>query len=169
MLVITGTIAAVAVPRIGDFHTRARVQSLAESVRRANMKIVDEWAAEGEFPDTPDAAWFAQGEPQHTLLAGESGVEVVDDRSKEHPDPLIWASGADPWWYNAANGLFRARVPAQASQGATLALYNYVNGTNVLVQAGGEKGSSLLDPADLDGSLGIDGDGEGDLMRVIRK
>jgi hypothetical protein len=45
--------------------------------------------------------------------------------------PIDKTTANHPFWYNPANGAFRIRVPRQATNAETLALYNRVNGTSV--------------------------------------
>lgn len=161
VIVIIGVVAAIAIPRVQGFQDRAKVRALTETVRRINMKLADEWVATGEFPPTLDLTWLSGGSPENPLLPGEVGLEIASDRHHEHPDPLVWKSGGRPWWYNPANGMFRARVPPQGSQADTVMLYNAVNGANVRVGVGGQAGSDVIDAGDSDAQLGAEGDGKG--------
>lgn len=168
VIVIIGVIAAIAIPRVQGFQDRARVNSAAETVRRVNMKIADEFVVGGEFPSSLKPQWFSAGGLDHPLLPGTTGVETVADLALEHPDPLVWKAGDEPWWYNSINGLFRARVPPQGTQQDTIVLYNFVNGANVRIGAGGQAGSDVVDPGDATNQLGADGDGKGGFAGAIK-
>ena len=78
-----------------------------------------------------ESTWFEGGPPRNPLLPGPKRprIEVEDsgDRSMRNPvTPTATDQGAG-WWYNPANGIVRARVPAQATNRATRELYELVN------------------------------------------
>jgi len=85
------------------------------------------------YPMTIDPAWFDDELPVNPLLSSaHPWLEIahLDHESLLHP-PVRAASKTSHarFWYNPANGIVRARVPRRASDGATLRLYNAVNGT----------------------------------------
>ena len=78
-----------------------------------------------------DTDWFEGGPPQNTLLTGSNRpwIEVDHTGNRSIKDPRTpFATKFDAsWWYNPANGVVRAKVPEQATNRATLELYERVN------------------------------------------
>ena len=68
--------------------------------------------------------------PQNSFNVAE--IEVVRESDAEHPAAKILnRRSAGAFWYNAADGVVRARVTWQGSTGATCDLYNRVNRSSV--------------------------------------
>lgn len=87
------------------------------------------------YPPAIDRAWFGARPPLNTLAAaGSPWIDTAPDGDAlDHPpDPVLLSQAQAGFWYNAARGAFRARVPAQSTDAETLALYNRVNGTALL-------------------------------------
>lgn len=78
-----------------------------------------------------DPAWFEGHPPQNQLLTGLDrrwiDVDGRADRSIRNPTTIFAGRSDAQWWYNPANGVIRARVPAQPTIRATQELYDRVN------------------------------------------
>ena len=78
-----------------------------------------------------ESSWFEGGPPQNLLLSGSNRpwieVDRTGNRSIKNPDSPSATKTCAGWWYNPANGVIRARVPAQATNRATSELYARVN------------------------------------------
>jgi prepilin-type N-terminal cleavage/methylation domain-containing protein len=135
VLVVLGILAAIVVPQYTGASQDAIGATLRSIIRTVQTRIDYEHhaSASGSYPDTVEAAWFAgQVLPSHPENSfGVPAIEVVDDAGEMHPDnKVLKASVAGAFWYNAADGAFRARVADQGSAAATLDFYNYVNQSN---------------------------------------
>jgi len=134
VVVILGVIGAIAVPRVSGFAARSKVSAASASVRMIQKRIIEEEAAEGRYPSAIDPDWFSAGEipPNPFEKTSPRSVQVVKaGASVTEPVNKTVGSGRSAYWYNMDNGSFRARVAAQGSTGATVALYNEVNGTTL--------------------------------------
>ena len=78
-----------------------------------------------------ESDWFEGGPPQNALLKGPNRpwieVDRTGNRSIKNPQKPSATGTSAGWWYNPANGIVRAKVPAQATNLATLELYERVN------------------------------------------
>lgn len=75
-------------------------------------------------------AWFADGVPTNQMVPGRQPWLDVAPKSDPHrhpPDPVITEPDQAGFWYNPRHGVFRARVMPQATEAATMELYNLVN------------------------------------------
>lgn len=82
------------------------------------------------FPDQVLPAWFEEGVPLNPLAPHPHpwmDVAPAEDRHDHPPDPVLRRPEQAGYWYNPARGVFRARVPQQDTEAATLALYNQLN------------------------------------------
>ncbi len=135
VVIILGLLAAVVVPQFStaaqDSHAAGLQTTL--SIVKTQIDRAKFIGSSGAFPPAIDAAWFIGGSlPTHSQNAfGVAAVETVSDAALSHPTDKVLKSGvAGAYWYNAANGTFRARVSDQGSSAATLAFYNRVNQSN---------------------------------------
>ncbi|MEO0531357.1 MAG: prepilin-type N-terminal cleavage/methylation domain-containing protein [Planctomycetota bacterium] len=134
VVMVLGILAGAATGRILDAGEEARRRTLRTSVD-AIITVVEIRTAQrgGELPTGLPQQWFSGGKypenPYNTF--GVPALHRVDRPGGEHPlNAVLNAGSAGAFWYNAANGVVRARVPAQGSRAATTALYCEVNGIN---------------------------------------
>lgn len=86
------------------------------------------------FPTRIDSAWFPGGIPRSALAGvAHPWIDTAPhgDLSRHPPDPTLERSAQAGFWYNPALGIFRARVPRQITEKATLDLYNHLNGSSL--------------------------------------
>lgn len=137
-LMLAGILAAVLWQYRKDAHQVRQVQGVHQSLARLQEQML----YRGALGDTPTGAagfplevsplWFPDGLPFNNLVPGrQPWVDVAPegDQSNNPPDPVLRQPSQAGFWYNPNRGVFRARVPARFTQGATLELYNDVNGT----------------------------------------
>lgn len=82
------------------------------------------------FEPRPD--WFGSVLPVNSLVPmTQPWMDLAPhgDRQLHPPDPVLEDSVQGGFWYNPLEGVFRARVPRQATDRQTLDLYNRINGT----------------------------------------
>ena len=131
VVAILAILSVVALPRFGGERTRAVASALQANVTCLAMMVeIEHQKGDGAWPPAIDEAWFAGGIlPLHPdNLAGVPKVEVAHQPGRLHPRSKILVSNSPgAYWYNAAEGVVRARVKEQASLLETLALYNEVN------------------------------------------
>lgn len=87
------------------------------------------------FPLAIDPAWFTRPPANAVAPDAERWIDSADagDAQRFQPDAIIIDGGQPAFWYNAHRGVVRARVAMQASERATIDLYNLVNGTSLRV------------------------------------
>ena len=147
-------VAAVALAWSAVAVQRARSEDLSRetATRRALHRLTEAALMHGaveqgqrrsapRYPDRPLRSWFDEGDLPRNGLA-EPGVAWVDIATREDaamhpPDPVLLRDDTEhtftnaAFWYHPGRGMFRARVPRQASDAATLRLYNRVNQTKL--------------------------------------
>lgn len=146
-LIVDGVIALMLVIVLGSvlLQQRARTGELrrVEATQRAVRAIISQALYRGTLPDadvtrrgypwTIEQTWF--DEPPANLLAHAAGgwldVASEDQAQTLHPPQITTADGACAFWYNPYRGVVRARVAMQASDQATIELYNLVNGSSL--------------------------------------
>lgn len=133
VVVILGVIGAIATPRFSGMVARSKVQGAAGAVNAARSVIEEYRAVHGSPPVKVSAEHFHSEQlprnPYATTL--HQSIEVVSAGAGITEPATKTLGGQTSFWYNADNGEFRARVPAQGSAAATMALYNAVNQTQV--------------------------------------
>ena len=85
---------------------------------------------ESGFPAQIRRDWFSGSSPLNPLAPRDQpwvDVAPTDDRLDHPPDPTFTGPKQGGFWYNPNRGVFRARVPVQFSDQATLELYNLAN------------------------------------------
>lgn len=135
VVVIMGIVAAVAVSRVGDMATRAKIASTREAVRVIQATVDEEQAATGQWPTVLTSVMFAGSRwPRNAFLPGQLVPIEIANGAAQHPGNMAASGVSDgAFWYNNTAGIVRARVSPRGSNAETLALYNWVNGTNVKV------------------------------------
>lgn len=132
VILILGILAGVATGRFLEAGDQARKNTLRASLD-AVIKVVEIRTAYrgGEIPAVLPERWFS-GEryPEHPYNTfGVPAIHRVDRPGAEHPiAAVLTASSAGAFWYNAANGIVRARVPSRGSRAQTTAFYSEING-----------------------------------------
>ena len=132
VVVVLAILAAIVVPQFADASLDAQIATLRSTIESVQRRIDYEYQASGTgaYPATINASWFATGAvPTHPQnVFGVNSIEVVNAPGKSHPDSKVLQAGSSgAYWYNSAEGIFRARVVSQGSSAATLELYNRVN------------------------------------------
>jgi len=126
-------------------ESQARVEATADAVEQmgssARYQAVMAEAAEAlagvepqKLPELArhiDPAWFPDGRPINRLLndADRPWIDVAPagDTATHPPDPVLVRPAQAQFWFNPTTGQVRARVPMQATQSQTLALYRQAN------------------------------------------
>jgi prepilin-type N-terminal cleavage/methylation domain-containing protein len=138
VIAIIGMLAAITYPMFGSASDTAKVSALASNVKHIQSMIIQKASTNavplspGGYPLTVDPAWFrANRMPLHPFCGRAIVVEEVTEADdviypadKTFDPALVGDASA---WYNATNGVFRARVPALATDAQTLALFNDAN------------------------------------------
>ena len=132
VVLILGILSAVVLPQLRSQRRDAETATLSSSVTQVQMvlEVQKQKLGTGSYPPAVLGAWFVNGIlPVHPeKLAGVPSVENVSAPGQLHPlDKLLHTGSAGAYWYNVANGVFRARVKEQASAAETLSFYNDVN------------------------------------------
>jgi prepilin-type N-terminal cleavage/methylation domain-containing protein len=132
VVLIMGILAAVVVPQLRSQRRDAETATLSSSVVQVEMvlEVQKQKLGSGSYPPAVLGEWFVNGIlPLHPdKLAGVPSVETVTAPGQAHPaDKLVHTGSAGAYWYNVANGIFRARVKEQASPDESLSFYNDVN------------------------------------------
>jgi len=135
VVVILGIVSSIAAPLLHSQRLEAVTATLRANVTQVMMVLeVQKQKQGGTYPPSLQARWFvASILPLHPdKLAGMPTVETVNAPGATHPaDKLIHEGGAGAYWYNTANGAFRARVKEQPTTEETVAFYNAVNGATL--------------------------------------
>ncbi len=115
-MAILGIIASIAVRRVGGMAQKSRIATLQMTVRNVGTVIQEYYGVHGEYPPDVLSEWFTTGVlPANPYFDGAPTVEVVNSPGVTEPAAKRVGSGRDPYWYNTANGFFRARVGATVS------------------------------------------------------
>ncbi|MEN1678488.1 MAG: prepilin-type N-terminal cleavage/methylation domain-containing protein [Planctomycetota bacterium] len=131
VVLVMGILAAVGVGKYQDMTAEGEKATLQSNVETIQLQI-DLMTARrnGQPPVNIRPEWFqAKTIPPHPQDKwGLNPVQRVNDAAKENPNKVVLTdSAAGAYWYNVANGSFRARVMWQGSRRATLDYYNEVN------------------------------------------
>ncbi len=132
VVIILGILAAVVVPAVAGNVTETLASTLAANTTRVAMMVEYQMqqTPSGTYPDELDPEWFASKSlPSHPeAFPSVPQVESVNLPGELHPANMLVVSGCQGmYWYNAANGTFRARVRFKGSNAETLAFYNAAN------------------------------------------
>ena len=156
VVVLLSIVSAIVLPALRTERHDAVTSTLQSNITQVQMvlDVKRQYTPDGSWPPALDPDWFVNLiVPQHPdNMAGVPLVEVVIAPGSTHPgDKLVHAASAGAYWYNSANGAFRARVKEQETRPETLAFYNEVN-----FSALGDLGALVegAGPAEL-GGLGV--------------
>jgi len=83
------------------------------------------------YPEMVKPAWFGGRLPRNALLKpGHPWLEIANEKEAALRHPRRCTAETDQmaaFWYNPANGIVRARVPAEITDEKALHLYNFIN------------------------------------------
>lgn len=129
-IVMIGIISSMAIPRMSRLSETAKIAATQETVRRAQLVLDEQQAITGSYPSTLRGEWFPNSRIVNGLLPNQATLLQVVSGPAETADPanpIAGAKAAAAFWYNNANGHFRARIPPQGSVALNTALYRKVN------------------------------------------
>jgi prepilin-type N-terminal cleavage/methylation domain-containing protein len=142
VVVILAILSVIALPRMSGVRTEAVCSALAASVTQVSMvvEVQHQKATDGSWPRQIRGDWFSSkmlpGHPDK--LAGIPAIQTVNSPGVMHPSVKLLVPGsAGAYWYNFAEGVFRARVKPLSSTVETLAFYNTVNNCGLSSLGGG--------------------------------
>lgn len=132
VVLLLGILSAIVVPTLRSERLEGVTATLRSNLMQVQMvlEVQKQKLGTGDYPPTLEPDWFVNGIlPLHPdKLAGMPSFEAVSAPGSTHPaDKLVHEGSAGAYWYNVANGAFRARVKEQASTDETLAFYNSAN------------------------------------------
>jgi hypothetical protein len=120
-----------------------KVTAVQEALRAVESKALyygalgDVDSTRQGYPLRVDTAWF-DPLPVNLLFADEArpwmDTVTPEEADAFNPARIIAEGNVSAFWYNPYRGIVRARVPMQLTQGATIKLYNLVNGTSVRIE-----------------------------------
>ncbi len=140
VVIILGILAALVMPKFTSASQESKAAAAAAICRNVQQKVLEYRSTHGQYPDDIDPTWFAGKalpkspfDPTH-----ETPIEydTASPESVRHPRFKFTNASTAPFWYNPANGMFRARVTAQATTAKTLELYNKANAAKVATYFG---------------------------------
>lgn len=132
VVIVIATVTGIAVSRSGSSVTNSQAAAAKETVRVVQAQIDEYYALYGSYPTRLDPEWFRDLRvPINPLVPAQlNHYEVVSGGSALHPRDLAVSSTSTPgFWYNATNGVLRARVPSSGDSGWVLVLYGSANGS----------------------------------------
>lgn len=116
VVAILGIVASIAVRRVGGMAQKSRIATLQMTVRNVSTVIQEYHGVHGEYPPDVLGEWFTTGVlPANPYFEGAPTVQVVHSPGVTEPTAKRVGGGRDPYWYNTANGFFRARIGAAVS------------------------------------------------------
>lgn len=126
---ILAILAAIVIPRFQNNTGEAEVAALQSNLRAMRVMLEQYHAMHGDWPTKIDPAWFAGGLPDHPGNTYDvPAVEVESKPARTDPSTkTLSATVGGAYWYNPGNGIIRARIPRQATNAETNALYAEVN------------------------------------------
>ena len=133
VVIILGILASAVMPKFSDAREDATVSTLQTTNASVKSRIDYEKIVNGSYPSTLQASWFVGKQlpthPDNTF--GVPSVQVESRPGRLHPGSKVRKAGViGAFWYNPAEGVFRARVADQGSSTSTLDFYNRVHGSS---------------------------------------
>ena len=133
VVLVLAILAMGVIPQYADAETEARVSAVQENLHSVQTSIALYHATTGTWPTVIQANWFVGGKVPSNPFAPDNptGIKYQNIVGKLHPSTKnVNANGS--FWYNKANGSFRARV-ADGGNADVLEQYNLVNGSQLTV------------------------------------
>ncbi len=135
MVAILAILGTIALPAVGSDTLEATASTLMSNVTHVGMVLEyrRQERADGSWPEMLETSWFVgqQMPPHPERPLGVPLVEVVDKPGVQHPRTLtLTDSSPGAYWYNSAEGAFRARVVTKGTTAETQTFYHRVNQTN---------------------------------------
>lgn len=135
VVVVIGVIAAIAVPRTARAVQAARESACRATLRTYLLAIESYEANHGVFPPAVTPALLERDELPPNPFGGAERNPVTTDATGDaallHPAQKWFRTDnptAKTFWYNPANGVFRALVPNTGDPASDLGVYVWVNG-----------------------------------------
>jgi type II secretory pathway pseudopilin PulG len=134
VVVLLAIFAAVVVINIQGTEKETEVPAALQVTQVISKQIDVYRQVHGKWPTRIEELWFQNYKlPVNPLVRDHprtinSDIDGTNNPAKWHPENKTTSSF--PFWYNATNGAVRIRVPKQATDTETLALYNAANGSN---------------------------------------
>lgn len=122
--------AAMLIPHASRVSRRATESVVAENLGTIRQQVARQYLTTGRFPTSIDPAWFPGSHipPHPGNTFSIPTLETVFARDLQHPAAKVLVPTANAaYWYNAADGIVRARVLPQDTPADTLARYNRIN------------------------------------------
>ncbi len=141
--VLLAIFAAAVVPNLTNHDDDARAAAAFNVVRSIGRQIDRNRDSDGNFPARVEVVWFQGYKLPANPLHPDHHNTIQSDNDQTGSGkwhPIDKTTTNHPFWYNPANGAIRIRVPRQATDAETLALYNRANGTSVSTYRGTQKG-----------------------------
>ena len=142
LILALGVLAAIVFDRKAIEANRDRAVDVTRTSVRAMQAMLDLQVALGRssledavYPAKIDPSWFGERRPTNELVGDSQrwlDIAPLAERSLRHPRDITVDGGGAMFWYNPALGVVRARVPRTLSDAEAIALYNAVNGAEVL-------------------------------------
>jgi prepilin-type N-terminal cleavage/methylation domain-containing protein len=146
VIVVIGVVAAMAIPRMSRAAATARESACIATIRVYANGIEQFEAIHGRYPAGITPSVIGLNYLPASPFGGSPTAPVLNDpggdASQAHPaDKRFRADSpaAKTFWYNRANGLFRALVPQTPDSDFDAWLYNRLNGSRV---GGGAMGTA---------------------------
>jgi general secretion pathway protein G len=134
VLVVLGVAAAIAAPRMSRAAQAARESACRATLRTYANALEQFQGIHGQYPSgiTPTVLdmTYLPASPFGGSQVNPISREVSGDPTIIHPAAKRFRPdnpAAKTFWYNPANGVFRALVPLTADPAADIALYNRLN------------------------------------------
>jgi len=123
-------VGALVIPDLANSAETANAAATTAIVGTVEKRVGEYYATHDQFPDKIDPQWFFDHKlpvnPMDLDHPNPIHYDTTRDATKTHPEwKFITDQGA--YWYNPANGKFRAYVTRHPADDLTLALYNKVN------------------------------------------
>jgi len=154
VIVILATLAGLVIPYFADTSLEARIIA-TQNILRTTGTAIDLYRVRytrPNYPPTVMGSWFMTKvvPPNPMAMDGTTTgtVEVVNIANATNPSNRTIGTGISHYWYNAANGVIRARVQPQETSALTTSLYNTVNSTGGMTVIVTPSGGPIKDVGD---------------------
>jgi len=117
-----------------EVQTQQEVRRFQQQIHLQAALMFSETNVPG-YPEMVKPAWFGGKLPRNLLLEpGHPWLEIAspDEAALQHPRRrTVENENVAGFWYNPANGIVRARIPAEITDERALQLYNFINRTEL--------------------------------------